>query len=368
MQTAVIKQAILIVSTCSLCSFPLYAKEFPRLYKSAAYLGRGDTGIANAKGEEALFYNPAGLSEGKGIYQEFVAASPMLESSQSTRDVIREVGLQEGSPVDTLLKQQGVPQHVGLNVFSGLLLRRAAIGAFASNSTTLLLSKDPNAGGMQRVSGDATANAGIVFGLAQGFWKNHSVGMTAKYVQRTQAAVEVNAVDANKVAELDSDSLAMAGTGTGIDLGYSYRIRSRWNDFAFGLTINDVGNTAYTPNEPTEIAPSERALKDMPQTVNMGIELAPGTNLSRFKLLMDVRDLLGATKESDFKKIHIGSELAVGGIMGAAAGLNQGYPTFGLYADTKIIRVDIGSYGEEVGERAGERGDQRFYFRIKVGL
>ena len=43
--------------------------ESYRLYRSAYFLGRGDTGIADADNHEAILYNPAGLALGKGLIQ-----------------------------------------------------------------------------------------------------------------------------------------------------------------------------------------------------------------------------------------------------------------------------------------------------------
>src|SRR4051812_18693052 len=58
-----------------------------RLYRSAYFLGRGDTGIATADNEEAVFYNPPVIAYGKGIYKLTILASPQVEVSQSARDL-----------------------------------------------------------------------------------------------------------------------------------------------------------------------------------------------------------------------------------------------------------------------------------------
>ncbi|RYZ47331.1 MAG: hypothetical protein EOP07_27085, partial [Proteobacteria bacterium] len=64
--------------------------EFNTLYRSPYFLGRGDTGVATADGHEAIFYNPAGLAIGNGIYKETVLVSPSVQVSTQTKDLVRQ--------------------------------------------------------------------------------------------------------------------------------------------------------------------------------------------------------------------------------------------------------------------------------------
>src|SRR5689334_2467079 len=72
-----------------------------RLYRSAYFLGRGDTGISIADEQDAIFYNPAGIAYGKGIYKKTVLAAPQIEVSESTRDLVRRLGIEESDAVET---------------------------------------------------------------------------------------------------------------------------------------------------------------------------------------------------------------------------------------------------------------------------
>ena len=66
--------------------------EAPQVYRSATFLGRGDSGIAIADDEDSLFYNPAGLAlferpfgaapKAGDFYKRAVLASPMVEGSE----------------------------------------------------------------------------------------------------------------------------------------------------------------------------------------------------------------------------------------------------------------------------------------------
>lgn len=343
--------------------------EYPYLYRSAYFLGRGDTGIASADNEDAIFYNPAGIALGKGIYKEIVIAAPMVEVSQDTRDVVRKVSVQEEDPTETLREHQGRPQHLGLNAFSGIILRRAAIGAFGHSSNTALLYKDPDKGALESILAESVVDTGAVFTLAQNFGKSIFIGITSKFLRRNQAYFQANATDSEKLTNLNSsDQISMSGTGTGADLGFIYKTGGKRTNFSVGLTIADVGNTKFIPDIETSLPKSERALKDIKQTVNAGIAIETGAQSSKFRILLDARDLLSATGQDATKRLHLGTELSLKDFIGFTGGMNQGYPTFGTFIDIRFLRIDLGLYGEEIGEQAGSRSDTRYYFKLHAGL
>ncbi len=362
-------KGLIAASTMLLAPDPAMADEYPYSYRSAYFLGRGDTGIAIAEDDDAIFYNPAGIAIGKGIYKKIVLANPMVEISENTRDVARQLVLEEKEVADTLRRQLGKSQHVGFNNFTGVILRRAAIGAYASNSTTAMVYKDPIQGAFESVYARARADVGMTFSLASHlFSREHLfIGVTGKIIQRTQAAIDANAAEADQVAELSSDEIAMTGQGFAGDLGMMYRGGGR-SDPSFGITIQDIGDTKFEPSVETTLSPQERPLKPQKQTVNIGVAVSPGTKFSKFRVLADLRDVLNANDESIYKRIHLGTEITTLGVLGFTAGMNQGYGSFGIYGDMRVLRIDVGVYTEEVGETVGERPDTRFFLRIGAGL
>lgn len=336
----------------------------PRLYRSAYFLGRGDTGISVADDEDAIFYNPAGLALGKGIYKKTVLASPQVELSEATRDLARRLGAENANAVETVQDNIGKPNHIGVQNFTGLILRRAALGAFFSNNVDLLAYKSADYGGMEVVEANADQNVGATFSLADSFFHpNLFLGITAKYLARGRGTMTVISVEADQVKESLSDTSKFmgAGEGGGLDFGLMYQAGGRTNP-AVGITINDMGDTKITPNEETDLD------LDLKQTINIGVSIEPGTQFSKLKLLADYRDATGAVIKNPFKRVHLGSELSVLDMIGVTGGLNQGYPTAGLYFNLYIVRLDLGYYTEEMGERIGTRPDTRYFLRIKAGF
>ena len=345
-----------------------YAKEYNYLYRSAYFLGRGDTGISEADSEDAVFYNPAGLAQGKGIFKKIIIASPMIEISQDTRDVIKQISVQNSDPTDTLRNRIGRPQHVGLNTVSGVILRRAAIGAFAHNSNTVLLYKDHTKGALESLSMDSVADAGLFFSLAHDWRPQFLIGVTGKYLKRNQTYFHANATEASELNNLESsDQLTMLGSGLGADLGMMYFTKGR-TSYRIGLTVADVGNTIMTPDEKTTLTYAKRPLKNINQTVNFGYSLSTSTRASEFKFLFDYRDLMSNTDQHFSKKIHLGTELKVKNFIGISGGVNQGLSTFGFFINFFLVRFDLGFYSEEVGDITGSRPDTRYFFRIYSGL
>ena len=335
------------------------------VYRSPYFLGRGDTGIAVADDEDAIFYNPAGLAQGTGIYKRTVLISPVIEVSKTTKDLAKQAtSASSDDAIDTVKDNIGKPAHIGVSNFTGLILRRAAVGVVASAHADFLAFDDPNSGGLQAVHASADETVGITFSLADKFFGDRlMLGSTIKYLQRGRGDIIAGAADVDTIRDKFKDTGNFIGVGTGIgaDVGMMFRGGGRLNP-SMGLTINDVGDT---PIKPTKATTLDLGLR---QTVNAGVSIEPGTKYSRIKFLLDYYDLVGKTYTDPRAQTHIGLELGVLDAFGMTAGLNKGYPTAGLYADVYFLRLDFGMYGEEVGERIGTRPDQRYFFRLRMGF
>lgn len=353
----------LIALLAGFATTELRADESQRIFRSAYFLGRGDAGIANADNHEALFYNPAGLALGEGIYKETILVSPLLEVSGATKDLIRQVAVEKKTDPETLANYQGKNQHVGIYNFTGIVFRRAALGAIASNQTNILISKNPEQASLTSVSADTVAHTGVVFGLAESFLKDQLlVGFTYKYLMRNEAKVAVNLADSQDAMDnMNQDELTNSSTGSGVDFGMMYRIPGA-APLSFGLQIENVGGTTLTGNAAVDDDVT------LPQTVNLGFSFEPGTRFSKFRLLVDYRDIFSKAETNSLKKIHIGSELAVLKFLGVTGGLNQGYPTVGFYMNAYFLRFDAGAYAQEMGDRVGTRPDVRYFFRLAAGF
>lgn len=353
-----------VVYTALYASATLAESASQRIYRSGYFLGRGDTGISAADEEDAIFYNPAGIALGQGIYKKITLLSPQLEISKSTRDMARQLAIEEDDTIDTVLEQVGKPNHAGYQNFSGIMLRRAALGVLTSGSVDALASKSPEQGGLETIEASAAQNLAATFTLAEKFWdETLLLGITGKYLVRGRGELSVSAAEVAKAKEelSDQSKFISLGEGGGADVGLLLRSGGPLSA-AFGLTINDIGDTQIAPQEDTEID------LDLKQTINVGVSIEPGTETSKLRLLADYRDVLSARQKNPRLKTHLGAELTVMNAVGIMGGLNQGYPSFGLYMDLYFVRIDLGSYTEEISHYAGRRPDTRYFARIRLGL
>lgn len=332
-----------------------------RIYRNAYYLGRGDTGIADADNHQAIFYNPSGLAKGKGLYKEILFASPTVVVSQKTSDLVRKTVVEEDNTAQALREFVGENQHIGLNSVTAIVFRRAAIGVLAESNNNVLLSKSPDARAVEIATASSTTNGVATFSMAESFWSDFLlVGTTVKYVSQKRGAIEVNVIDASNISDQLSNSNNIANyTGTGFDLGFTLQWAGK-NPMNLGLTIENVGDTKLSSSE------AGVSSRKFGQTINMGYVLQTGSGLSKMKLLVDIRDLASRVSKNFTKKIHIGAELDIAGFAGLSFGLNQGYPGIGTYVDLRFFRMDVGTYTQEVGSYAGSRADSRYY--ISFGL
>jgi hypothetical protein len=339
------------------------AEELAHTYRSAYLLGRGDTGNALADDEDAIFYNPAGLALGTGVFKRLVLISPMLEASKNTKDLVRQTVVEKSMSVETMRNHTGKPQHVGLYNFTGLILRKAAFGVFTGMGTNVMIFKSKDNGGLETLAMDTQATQGLTLSYADGFWGNRLLaGVTGKYMYRGEGHMTAGIEEAEAMSNLDPSSIVGYGEGMGFDLGLIYRNETKFSTTSVGLQVVDVGDTKFAgKNDSTAVRP-------LPQKINLGFAVQTGTQYSRFKLLADYRDILKHEETNMFKRTHLGAEISVANFIGVTGGLNQGGPTAGMYFDMRLLRLDLVAYCEEVGEYAGDRTDLRYAVRIMAGF
>ena len=359
-----IKKTLAYLSVAAaMVSSNVFAEDAQRLYRSSHYLGRGDAGLAIADDHEAIFYNPAGLAQGQGIFNRAIFLSPAFEFSDDARNMMNALQDEDADTAEILLKRVGKNQHLGLYNSTALVFRRAALSIFNGQTTDILVYKSPAAGGLEAVKAQLVTSNGIAFALAQDFLnKSLFVGANVKYLHRGQAKLEANVADAESVGELDSSELFKSGMGTSVDLGVIYKLPGRLQP-SVAATINNVGGANF--KRMSEEAGTPDGLK---QVVNLGVAIQPQSKMSKFKLMAEIWDVTSQISKSTIKKLHLGGDLSVLDTIGFTAGLSEGWSSGGLYVDLRFLRFDAGVYIQEMAERAGVRPDKRLFFRLTLGL
>lgn len=354
----------LLVSLVALTGGDALADElqFNTLYRSPYYLGRGGTGVASADNHEAIFYNPAGLALGKGLWKELVLISPSVQISTQTRDIAKQAFVDQDNNAEAFKGVSGKNIHFGINNFSGIVFRRFAIGALVSSEFNVMLSKDPRENAMETLHADAVLNRGPVVSAAESFFGDTLLlGATGKYIIRQEGEIDISAADAENIADkLDAEDVKQTRSGFGLDLGVMLKPKS-WPT-SFGLHIENIGGMSLDSSDEGVDA------RILSQIVTMGFAVEKATKTSSMSFQMDFRDVFGEVEKNTFKRLHLGADVKFADLFGLAGGLNQGYPTIGFFTDLYIARLDIGLMTQEMGSSAGLRPDQRIMFRLTAGF
>ncbi len=358
------RQKILFTSA-SLCMTvtSAFAEDAQRLYRSAHYLGRGDTGLATADGPDSIYYNPAGIAQGQGVFGQLIFLSPHLEFSDDARNMATELQDENADIPSILRKRVGKNQHIGLYNSTAIIFRRAALSVFNAQTTDILVFKSPESGGLEAVKARLFTNNGVAFSLAQDFMdKRLFIGTNIKYLHRGTVSLDANITDAESLGNMEASDLLKSGIGTSVDLGLIYKFKGLVQP-SIAATVQNVGGTTF--RRLTDEAPPPSPLK---QIINLGFAIQPQSQMSKFKLLGEIWDITSRQNSSRFKKIHLGTELSVRDMIGFTAGLSEGWSSGGFYLDFRLLRLDAGIYIQEVSDRAGIRPDKRLMFKLTMGL
>lgn len=342
-----------------------YAQELQREFRSAEFLGKGDVGIATAKGMDAVFYNPAGIAQGKGILSEIVAVSPQLEGTQNLKQLYDSYNGGNKSALQVLAENQNSVFSAAAQNYSGVIFRKIALGFMDRANANAFEGIDPNTG-VPTANIYAANRTGVYLTLAHDFLNERLYfGMNGKFLQKKELNLSISALSAE--SQLSNSGLSTVinnnlnqGSGVGADLG-TMLILSKEYSTQLGIVCRNIGmQYRWVPdgnNQPTA----------EPTVLDVGFSTSFGTKKSKVTVSTDLRDVTNNQNVVISKRIHMGLEYSLLEQFGITTGINQGYPTFGVYFNAKVIKVETGIYTEEIGSRAGEYPSQRIYGRIVLG-
>jgi len=342
------------------------AAELPHFFKGVRPLGMGGAFTAVADDENALFYNPAGLSRVENWGMGLV--NPLVESSEQNYDFFKETedtDFDSAAQVTQLLRNNlGETMHVRVALFPHVVMPNFAIGALAQVKASLE-ARNP---AFPEMAIDATATGSGHVGYGHGFDKFQfapipalggtlRLGLGAKYVT---AAKYVEIYDAADITDpnfedrVEDDKLD--GSGFGIDLGAMYTFDAPFKP-TLGLSVLNVSDIDLGD------------AGELPQQINLGASLTHDFGIVR---VTGAADYLDITEELDtegdtYKRLHFGVEARFSRILSLRAGLSQGYGTFGVGADFKLLKIEYANYAEELSSFAGGKADRRHVAQISLG-
>ncbi|MEN9530224.1 MAG: hypothetical protein RI932_2097 [Pseudomonadota bacterium] len=343
----------------------VFAAELQREYVSAPLLGSGNAGVTDVFGLDSLFYNPANLARTPKVVGDIVLVSPHIEASQNGMSLYKDIQANKNM-LDVVGSVVGRPVSLAIQNATGASFRRTAFALFQRADLDVAVKNNPISG-IPVASAASTARAGVAFGIGRSFAGNNlHLGVTGLIVQKAEAKLEVSALDAQtKLGESGGKSVLDNALKRGVGMGaHASLMLTPGGSSApeFVLVARNLGLNYGVGGKPKSEQPSAEL-----QTIDFGFSLQPGTKNSRSRISLDIDDVLNKSKQNIYKRLHMGAEVTFSEVLGVLGGLNQGYSTYGVFINSKIIRVDAGIFAKEMGKYPGDSKNRSYYGRVSVG-
>lgn len=370
-----------ITSTAS--AQTLVQRNSGRMMQGARPLGMGNAFIAT-KGtdENAMFYNPAAINDyEKKLHFRFLL--PTVEFSAKAinffasdlpdlADDINNQATTAGkiNQFDAFAAANtGRYEEVGVRGNAVIMMHKYLTASIFYESQAVLALTNPAS---STVDIEAINQGGLMIGSAYSFFDDHlQVGAAVKFIERhlvdqtvTQRDIIVNASGNFG----DIFNLKEFGFGIGFDIGVKGTppIRGKVWEYlkpVFAITLQDIGDTRFFAGD---------NVGRQQQSLSFGYALHPDFWKLKSTFAMDLRDL---DHRGDFlTKFHVGYELTWPEIskilrsVSVRVGVNQIYVTGGVGFDFKYFKMDLATYGREIGARTIQKQSRMFTASLSAGF
>jgi len=337
--------------------------------------GMGGAFTAVADDNTAIFYNPAGISQlEKGESNWFIKADvdPDIMDFWDDIDTAGDQANDVAAISDVISNNYG--NHYSIRAPSiGFLWARPDWGMAI---IPMDLSIDM---GLHRSVGpsvDLTAIQDTTIAYTRN-WKikkwhksgTFNVGVTAKLIYRMNVDEVVSVATIALEDEIFDMEDAKEGMTLDADIGFLWK--GPWQSYnpSAAIVIKNIGDYGYFSNLEV-IGKGTGEPEKLHRTIDLGYAMdLPSWWVWSSKVAFDIRDILHP-KWNLQKGIHLGAEfmweVASWFRGGWRAGLNQGYWTTGFTGEFGIFKLDLASYGEEVGVEDAKIENRRFMMTMSL--
>jgi len=344
---------------------PIFAiKTNQAIYQDPFDKAAGGADLTRASQDAVAFANPALLPwGGKGFRwwggqaighytPSSVAAAQSLLSGGESEDASG-----AGSILDTLFT---TPVRVGATSVGSLVTNNFIGTGLNIQKIDLEARKYGSVTGGPAIQLVGESYSGIAVGVASRVGSFMSIGITPKYIIKTEPIVDLSLTDTAAIENLDANTIANEQTpagGGGADLGWLLFLQGYFMDFRLALKVDDIGNTKF--------AGEQVAWK---QTTNLGLGITLHGDINAIHLSLDYRDIGNSYNDKIFKKIYGGVKVLIFNYLGVAIGLHHGIPSYGIRADLWLFSIGATQYSEEMTNVIGEkrRDIQEIYFAMGI--
>jgi len=374
--------SVLVFLAAGSAAFAATIDEIPFQPMSPDVLGRGGTQIANARGWDALFGNPAGFSRDPSAFTLSSTTSWVYSRPDELLGLVGQFAAGTSTPTSLLTFMNGQVTRGGMG--AGASWGIGYVGGGLGLGAALVLDSILSGPSLLGVTGDLTGTLGFVVGLAVPFdvggFKIH-VGGDVRPMVRVHAPLD-NATALSMLNALANGGDVLAALGTantfyGVGIGVDAGAIAELGWFNIGIAIRDLAGTQFRYNYSTFSAvqtavtsslqfPTTGTLETqdqyvIPMDIGVGLDFHPdfGTfnNILDPSITVEMRNIVGAIagQASPWTLLHLGAEARLFSFFTVRAGLNQGYLTAG--AGLKFLFFDLNGavFTRELGQYIGDQ-------------
>jgi len=345
----------------------LAGQAHPLTYETPRSQGMGGAFVAVADDQQALFSNPAGLSQITD--KSYAVLDATAEINQDMRRVENKAdGLSDADTSEAraannrvlseIMGQQSrlvasnLAYYLGSTGFgTGFLYQTIAqVGVERPTNPRIRAKADVDSvlvGAIARPIGNR-----VVFGdAATGHW-----GLGMKFISRRTLDREYDARDFATLSEDDLRNDSLKGAALDIDGGVLYKLANPWNQ-TVGFSVSNVFESEI-----------DARIGRLPRRVDVGTAIRPlSGSPERSRKLLLAADLADITSDGTlFSKLRLGMEARMRTWLTLRGGLRGGYLSAGATAKFREARFEFATYSEELGERPGDREDRRYSVSMAV--
>ena len=328
----------------------VFATELYDRYTSVRALGMGNSFMPVADGIDALFYNPAGLASTGGI-----TITP-VKLKVGADDV---TSLAKASDFNsdfsgTLRSFYGQVVSVTASETAGVAIPGFAVAGYDSANVTADLSNPA----LPNFRVNAINDTGVAAGFGLNLGPFLKWGVVGKKIYRFGGSMDlpVSAI-ASLNDTLIKQQLENYGVGTALDSGVSLSFPSPVKP-TFSFVWRDIGDTSFVLNRGVAQLPTDKS--EMAAAFGLEVSLP----LLKIMPTVEYRYLTNSDIQIG-KKINGGIEVQLPGLS-LRGGLHQGYYTAGAGLNLGLMRLDLATYGVELGQYAGQHEDRRYVLELTI--
>lgn len=339
----------------SFFAFSARAQNLREMWMSVRAMGMGNAYSGIVDDADALFYNPAGLAKIRGL--QWTLFDPAVGANGIQAYDAYKTFSGNGTLEDKLREFYGKKYWAHVQLKSTVALPGVALGVFGASDLDLRLENPAYSKLYLNSFNDYGITGGTAVTLVP---RLLTVGMSLRRTTRIGSAQAIGASSLSSLSTTDIEAqLKNKGTAYAADFGLNLEIPTAFPT-TFSFVWKNIGNTQFSHESGAQAPQGDR--NEMIVALATQFELPIGM----LRAAIDYKYISWEPVQMG-RKINMGAELDLPAL-DLRAGFHQGYFSYGVGIDLALLRLDVASYGAELGVYPGQYEDRRYMLQLSMDM